>query len=385
MSNANEVSLAFVEETTFGKVPSGPPTLQEVTFVSEDLDFQEETQESRKIRADRQVAGAGRTSISAVGSITTELTYSEYDEFIAAALQAAAWSAEVDNNYADADFQSLDNSVNSATGDFVTGGYLPNQWVRVKGTTLNDGFYKIVSVATNKMVLTGQVMLDETIAADLKQGEQIVNGSDFRHFSIEKHFTDITTPTPFFEVFLGMAVDSLRLTANTDDFIELQTQFLGQSMESNTATVGDGSNTAPPTNRSINPVSNVLGVFDGGVAIDVTDLTFEITNSLRGRRFIGFLGNKSVGSGKFRVEGSFTTLTSKGTVDRFLNETHAHFALVLEDSDGNGYVFEIPEIRFTAAPTNATGEDTDVVTEASFLAQVDPTESKTLRVARFAA
>lgn len=386
MSDADRVSLAYVEETTYGEVPSGPPDLTEIRFTSESLVQNANAVVSRQIRDDRQVKTARRTGISVSGTIEAELSYGDFDDFLLAALMAASWVSAVTVGPAiTISASSVDNSFNDSGNGF--GSLVANQWIKVTGftETANNGYFKIVSQTAAKIVVSGGTLTTESAgdSVTIKQGLYAVNGTTKTSFAIEKHYTDLTT---FFEVFTGLMVDSLSYRKTPQEIISLSVSFIGQEKEKNAATVGDGANTAASDNEVFNATDDVVKILEGGSSLDVAGADFTLANNLRARLNCRDVGPSSIGTGKCLVSGTFQKYLEDATlVSKFLDETASSLAIVLEDPDGNGLVIDFPRIYYHASADTVTGESSDVMVNMEFTAYMHETEDVTVRIAKFPA
>lgn len=390
MADADRVGLAYVEESTYGEVPSGPPTLIDLRFTGETFGQNTTTVQSTEIRSDRQVVDLERTNVQASGDLNFELSYNAYDDFLNAALLSSAWSSVVTETDVDHSMANSDNSINRAAGSYITDGFLVNQWIRVSGFTgnlSNNTYFKIVSVAALKMVLSGSVVEDDTAgeSVTIKMGPQIVNGTTLKSFSIERTYTDLTN---IFALLTGMSIDTMSLNVTADQLITGSFGFIGQDEASAAATAGDGSNTAAPSGGVLNGVDGVKAIMEGQAAYPSTNLSFSIGNNLRSRLQIGTLGAISLGTGKINVTGAIQAyFNTVAVMDKYLNMTETSLAVVVEDIDapGDAYVFDFPRIKYTDGKRVAGGENTDIIADMAFTAYRHATEAITVRIARFGA
>ncbi len=382
---ADQVGLAFVVESTFGQVPSGPPTLQDLRFTNESLKQETDTVSSAEIRTDRQVPAVIRTAIRGVGDINLEFSYDSYETFLEASLQSAGFSSLVTNTDSTYSMDDGDNSINDSASQFVVDGFLANQFIELSGFTdpANNGFFKIVSVAVGKMVLSHGVVVTEaagdTVTIDM--GAQIVNGTTQTSYFIEKVFTDLSNE---FVRYLGMTIDTFSLDIAGESIVTGSFSFLGAKAESNTATGGDGSNTSVPTTEVFNTVDNVIDVFENAVSFVATSLSFSLGNNLRARSVLGTLGAESVGAGKIDVTGTIQAFfATKAEMDKYRNFTTTAITVVLQDDDGNTYIIDFPSVKYTDGEQVVSGENTDIIADLPFTAFRSATEGITIRIAKF--
>lgn len=384
MSDSDRLSMRYKAEGTYGALETGNK-FTNLRITSESLGQNSNFIESNEIVSDRQIADMARVGISAGGNIETELSYGAFDDLFAALLFDAAWNAAVTTISADTDISAADsdNSFNDSTTGFT--GYVVNQWIQVSGFTdpANNGIFKIVSVTTAKMVVTGGTLVTEASgdSVTIEQGAYIENGTDFTSFNVEKDFEDLSTE---FEILTGIAYDTYALAVTPSQILTGSFGVLGQDAASAGATTGDGSPTPAPTNPIMNAVSNVTAILENYSSYGSTNLTMNIANNLRSRLQIASLGAISIGAGKFVITGNLTAyFTTPAVMNKYLNNTSTSLALVLTDDLGNIYVIDMPQVKFTNGRRIGGGVNTDITANMDFAAYKHATEGKTMRMVRF--
>jgi hypothetical protein len=235
MSDGNRVSLAFVEETTFGTIPSGPPKLQKLRKVSETLQRNATYTDSAEIRDDRQVSYSVLTDVDGGGEIPGEFSYGTYDAFLEGVFQSADWSAAVTISgivYAITETSGV-YKITRSSGSFVSDGISAYRWVRVKGFTTNPGEFYAKVVAVSATELTIEQMTETLVAeaagdtVEIEVGGMIANGTTQRSYAIEKRFEDLSA-TNNFARYLGYTAASLAMTTEVGGIIGITFGFLGK-------------------------------------------------------------------------------------------------------------------------------------------------------------
>ena len=383
MSDANRVRLAYVEETSFGVLP-GSPSTKALRYTGESLVSSRETTESQEIRDDRQIADLIEVGIGAGGGIDVELSQGAFDDLIIAALQAAAWSAVVDESDDDVSISAVDNSVNSPK--VALDSYTAGQWVRLSGfvNDANNGYAKIVSAAANKLVLSNITLTTEAApaAGRIVQGAYIENGTTRRSFAIERGLLDKGK----YELFAGMNVGTWGLNFQTRQILTGSFGFTGKTATFGSSSI-DGTPTPAPTKQVNNAVRHVKLVAVDGVPLTLLrQVSMNLNNNLRANDAIGQLGAYEVGSGRIGLTGSIEAYFEDGAVyQKALNNDPSSLAFALEDGAGNGQVVEMPRLKFSNPRANAQGVDQDVISQLDYTAYRHETELKTIRYARFPA
>ena len=378
--------MRFWEEATYGVV-SGSPTFTSLRFTGESLGMDTTMVESAEITGDRNVADHIRTSVREAGDVQFELSYSAYDTWLMYLLQSAAWSSAVTV------LSAGSASVVAATNKFThatawTATPTANMWIKTSGfsTAANNGYWKVASAdGTNITVTETGVLVDEgpTASVTITQGAQIVSGSTFNSIAIEKEFQDLSNE---FALLTGLGIDTFALNEAADGLVTGSFGLVGKSETSQTATSGDGSPTAAPTNDPMNATDHIVKLLVNNVDTGHTAFAMNYNNKLRTRLQVGTLGAVSIGSGTIGLAGTFQGyFTSKTVIDYYIAQTELPLALVLEDgaASANAYVFDMPAVKLTAGKRVAGAKDQDVLQDMGYAAKADATEDIMMRVVRF--
>jgi len=384
MSDANRVSLAYVVESTFGVTPSGPPTLKDVRYTGESLAQNTQNVLSNEIRSDRQNVDVIRTSISAAGDINFELSYGAFDDWFAALLFSAGWSTPITIGPLTTLSTTSPSTITRSSGSFTADGLLVGQWIEVTGfaTAANNGYFKLATVGTTTLTIAQATLTTEAVGASVTiiQGAQVVNGTTFATYAIEKKFTDLSNE---FAMYNGMGIQSMSLNTQADQIITGAFSFMGKKETSAAATAGTGTNTAAATGIVMNGVDHASG-FENNVSVGLVSLSINIANNLRNRLQIGTLGPISIGAGSIDVTGTLQMyFTTQALMNKYLANTASKVALVFNDGT-SAYVIEFPQIKFTAGKRSAGAKNTDIIADMALTGYRNPTENVTVRIARFA-
>lgn len=389
MSDASQTSLAYVEVTNFGDIPTSTPTLQEIPFSSESLKQTNQTKRSANINPSGRANQSIRTGYEGGGDISADFVHGDFDDFIRYSMRAASWSSEVTDTDTVYSMANADNSINRSSGSFITDGFTQYGFAKISGFTdaANNGYFRIVSVAATKMVLAGQTVADEAAGdtVTITQGAQIVDGVTLQPVAFEKRFKSNTND---FVRYSGV-VGRFQLQTAKENQLTASFQVVAQREQSASATFGDGSNTADSGNEVLNSVDHVVAILENGVAHDANSINFTIDPKVEGRKFIGSPGNTSVRKGDFECGGDFEILYKDSTgvivANKALNFTTSNLSFVVEDSAGNGYVFWFPAVKITNAERVAGGQNQDVVLKCQWGAEESTSEDAVVRIVRFPA
>jgi hypothetical protein len=395
MSDANRVQIGYVEENAFGEFPSPAEALQILRLTSDGLKQDTSTVQSNEMRSDRRVADIIRTGISAVGDIGFEFSYGAYDYLLRAAMLAAAWSSPVTDISSDTTISvdttelCFQSTVNDAFDN-----YAEDEWILVEGFTstgaANNGLHKIQTIGdqTPGTLDSNRIYTYDTLTAtaagdsvSITQGGSIFEGTTVASIAFEKEFKDLSNT---FHQFNGCMVNTFNLSVAIESLLSGSFNVLGKRMTTASATGGDGSPTAAPTNDVMNSIDNVVAVINNNASYASTGFDFNLNNNLRTRLQIGTLGAISIGTGSFNGAGSLNAyFTSSTQIDYYVDFTETSLALQLMDNNSNYYVFEFPAVKFTDGAVLAEGINTDVMCNMSFELKMDSSEEKMIKVARF--
>jgi len=387
MSDSSRVQMAYANEVTWGVIPAVAFT--SLRFTGEGLNFNIANIVSNEIRSDRQITDLVQVDAEASGPLNFEMSYGTYDDFLLGALFDSAWSTAVAVSETDITAANADNSYNTTAGDFVTDGVVPGMWLLAAGfsNAANNGFFRVVSVTTTKIVAAGLTLVDETAGTrTFDNSGMIRNGVTENSFVMEKFFSDKTQ----YHTFAGCLVSTLTLNLIVGEFLTGSMEFLGKDMVRDTATAGSGAYGAASTTPVMNAVANVQSILEGGTELvapyALRQVTCTINNNLRGLKAIGVLGNFDIGIGRSLINGTMQMYFEDGAmVDKFINSTETKLEFVVQDTAGNAYVVSFPRIKITTQEVVAGGIDQDVLLDMEWQAIRDATNDYTVQIDRFAA
>ena len=382
-ADANRVGLLYRKMASFDNVGVG--TTYDLRYTSESLKQTTDSASSDEIRSDRQRSDLIRTDVRAEGDVNLELSYNEYDEFFEAGIQTdATWSSS-DTAMATAEavtFTSASKTIDKDGGDWDNQPKV-GDLIKVSGTSTADGVYTVVTVPDGTSVTVKEAFTLNVGESGITvvKGDLIKNGTTEAFFELQKDYNGVG---PLYDYFDNMVVDTMNLTIEPGSILTGSFGFMGS-----TATSADtlGSGTAGTVYPIMNAVDNVPVVSEAQASITgVTQISLSVGNNTRARSEIGRLGSAEPGSGTIDVTGTLQMyLASDDQIDKYLNWTTTSLCFAVRDSDGNGYTFCLPEVKFTDGQRLAGGINTDVIAELSFTAFRDATEDATITIRRVTA
>lgn len=371
-ADTSQVVVRYMPEVTWGTIPS--TALKELRLTGESLKLDKQLTQSEEIRSDRQITDVITTKVEPMGGTNHELSYAALDDFIEAALYGT-WTV---TNYSSTSISVSSNVITLPGGHGQT--FYVGQKIKMAGwsTSANNGVFTITAVATNTLTTTG--LTDDAGGESVTITSRVLRNSTTRKsFVIEKEFNDITK----FLVYTGMVISSMSMSIQAQNKITASFNFLGETSQTGTSTVGTGAPTAASTNDIMNAGDHVGSMLENGSAIAmVKGLTIDLNNNLRGKPAVGVVGNAEIGSGRCAITGDVSMYFENFTIyDKYINSTSSSMRITLSDSNGS-YDIYFPKIKYTKGEIVAGGPDQDVMVDAGYQALRDPTTGITVMITR---
>jgi hypothetical protein len=365
------MDLRFFEEATFG-INVGDPTptgvWTPIPHMSESLETNQASVASQQSKSTRQRTAVSRVDQQTAGDIPTELLFGEHDKLYEYFLQSATPAAQP------ADFTPAGSTApDKFTGTGIDGAVAIGDWVRSDGS--EAGLYKVIDDGTtDEITVEGPTLTGGGSGLTLEISRVMTEGTTFKTITIEKAFTDLASE---FAIFTGQAVQGLSLAGARGDILTSTFSFLGANEVSKAAT-SSTSIGAELGNEPITSMNALSSVRDNGVPYAVQSLGFEAQNALRPQGDMFSLPLSGIGNGSFTVTGSHVAFfRTKAMLDNFLNFVTRSLAYVLEDPDGNAFIFDWPHVKYTGGRRVGGGIDTDIFAEMTWEAFADTKSTAT--------
>ena len=370
LANSSRVQLRRIIESVFGTTPvAGNPTNLRVT--GESLDFDIKKESSKELRSDRQISGATPVSAQGMGGVNFHLSYGEYDDLLASALQGAWVIFGV--NGVGATFSGTFTTTTITAGAATSGASIwtdlkLGQWFRLLApSSANNGLLLRVSttVAPTATVITLDTNTPTVAAGPIAncaiQTSRLTNGATQTSFSIEKEFPDVSQ----FLLFKGMTPGKVNLKFIAAGLTDGTFDFMGQGAARAAVTGLPGTAVASQVYEIHNAASGVGRTWEAGVPLTgqfIKSLDFTLDNVQRAQEAIGNFGLIGVGSGTVKVTGTMDMYFSSGAMyDKFLASTYTSVIVSSQDPSGNGYVFQFPRVQLMKGKVTAGAKDQDVM------------------------
>ena len=297
---------------------------------------------------------------------------------------------------AESDYVLTATEITTSGGSMTDLGLTEGDWVKLThDNATGEGIYRVGPGTITDTALPIQNPGGFTGTADagvLRIGGQLSNGVAQKSFTLERTYSDQTTP--LYEYLRGMVPGTFSLSASSKSLITSSFGFTGSSQQyvetTRFAAAVDRTATKSGSFQVLNSSSNVGDLSEGGAPIAgnnfVTEATLEIENNLRERNAVGSLGAVSIGSGEFMVTGTLNTyFDNKTLADKVVNNTLTSISLSFNDTSGNWLVFDMPKVKFSEGSPETGGKNDDVYLNLTYQAILDATAGHTLRITRFSA
>lgn len=399
-SSANRVALRYADEiyTRAGVARGGgagwailpSEKFDTCNYTGESLAHEKNTERSKNIRSDRQMAPAVQVSTRAAGDTQHELNVTgEQPVFIGAAL-AGTLAYETAANW-----QSDQSEVGSSNLTFTGGGantiakagatfdekFVVGQFIRVIGTSDNGTnavpkYFSIKSVDSATQITTNEALTTENNTSGTVSGTVMRNGTVARSFYLEKDYADVGST---FLQFPGAMINTWELSFEAGGIAQSRFTWLAEKGLRSASTASNATpQYDPATHNPLNATSNVTGIYEGGSALTscVLGVTLRVQNGLRERPAVGRVGSCGIGYGPCDVTGTvrayFDGLT---TYAKFEDHTATSLRLLLVDSGKGAYMFTVPSMKYTVGRVLARSGDSDVIAEFEFAADISGTST----------
>lgn len=395
---SNRVALRQVVESAWGTTPS-TPTLAPVRFTSESLNYNADFVTSEEIRSDRMTPDTVQVSSAASGDINGEWSYGSYDAFIAAAMYSA-WVTTGSTIAADTEISvtktgGTPNSwvLGSVTTDLTAQAWVVGQFVRVDGFTTAGTFYaEILSIDSASVATIAPLSDVATEAAGdsvtITPMNYVRNGTTKSSFTLQKAFTDLSTPELW--NFTGARMSTWNLELATGSILNTSFGVMAKDAAMTETQFSGASVAAASTSSVLNAVDNIASiVFDGdpgGSTYYFNSLSLSLDNSLRGQEAVGTLGYIGVEAGRLAVTGQVELYFENSALyDKFKSAGAFALSFLAQDADGNSYVVTVPRAKYTSMEIVAGGNDQDIFASAQFEAIINAAGTYQYQISRLAA
>jgi len=370
MSNSSNTQVRIAKEVTFNTTPA--VAFDNINVTSETLSTNTSTSNSEFIRADGNIAGVIRTGQGIGGDLNTELQFSDEQDDLLEILMRNTFDADVNMAEITIAAVATDTFTDSGSG-FVAAGIVAGQFIRVGGfvASNNNGVFKVLTVVAGTITVDSAAITGEVAGPSVTiKGGLLENGVTEQSMIVEVENVDIGE----FQLFNGVRVGSMAMSMTPGGIITQTFGTQGIKETAAQATASTGAAVAADTSPSMNSVDNISLITEGGTlsTLDFTRLDLNISIALRDQGAIGNLNMVGIGTGTINVSGTLEAYLEDATLyDKYLAFTDSSLSFLVQDSDGNGYAYDIPKLNFTSGERTIPGIDQDVLLTLGFQGKLD--------------
>jgi hypothetical protein len=404
MSSSNLVAVTYVPEVTYGVVPAPAPAvaLDTARFTSESLSGTPETQVSTELRTDRMSSGQVVTGLTVGGDISFELSRDVFfDDWFEAGLMTT-WVAA---SQVTADVTLVPNPSNNQEATLTLSVTLPGAVVgdvlQIKPTDIAEPKFLVVitSITTPNTVFVvatarGQVgYTAEPGTVAVPSYAEI--GSTKKSFTVSKAYQDVThlaTSDQHSQTYSGMLVSGFTVDAAYGAILSGSFTASGNGYEQEypsyaqaVVTAGGTVNEAGTANPLNASVDMPLVTKDGYVATDfcIENISLTLSNGLDPQNCIGKVAPTDYSLGTCEIALTVDMYNSDSSYDSFMankmSQVPVSFTFSAENASG-GYAFSIIAAQLTFPDPAATGQNEQVMINATGTAKVGPNGESAIRI-----
>lgn len=390
--DSNRTALYYGEETSWGTAATC--TYQTLRFTGESFAYNISNVTSTEIRNDRQITDLIQTDADVSGGFNFEFSYNTFGDLLEGALWSD-WSTDLNISASGIgiDVAGTLTAGTGATDDTANFSLATvGQWIELRGSSnaTNNGYYQITAKASYTSMTISPVP-DGTVASGSDtitiKGSYLRNGTTEHSYTFIREHGGLSSPSTQYFTFLGCVCNSFSLSVQSGAILTGSFDFIGKDASLASTSSNATGASGVTTTSVLNAVTNVAEVREGGS--DVADclvqgLDLTVANNVRGLKSVANLGNCDIGVGKCDVTGTLTAFFKDNSLyDKYLAGTDSSVSFKVEDSSGNAYIFDMPQIEFESDGVNAGGQDQDVIETLGFRAYRDPTYGYTIQVSKF--
>lgn len=226
-ADANYTALEYILESTFGVTPS-PARTTRMRFTGESLAHEKATVTSEEIRSDRQRSDLIKVGAMASGPIQFELNQADYQPFFLAALGAAAWTTV--NVTATTAIDLATQTLTTTGAGFA--GVPVGGFVKITGAAApgNNGIKRVLAKDAGNNILTlaaGGVVATEASVSLTITAKDARNGVAQTFMSWQRTVNS-SDGMPYYQTYVGMAVDELALEVASKAIVKGTLTFKGK-------------------------------------------------------------------------------------------------------------------------------------------------------------
>lgn len=365
-SGAN-VSLSYIAEVVRGVTPS-TPAMKTLRVISRPINKTKTAIVSQERRRDRQIASVRHGFNQIGGTLGYELSSESFDDILEAALSNSWEEAPAITGSFSA--SATTNKIGRTAGGLVAAGFVPGLTIQTGGfaTPGNNGVMTVIAVTDTELTVDAELTTEAETGPITVEGlgKVLRVGSLLKTFTFERALNDVTQ----FQVFRGVAVNSLSVQLQPDQIIGGTVELLGMSGgDFSTSTLG------VPAEA---PITEPLVAFEAELYLQgvkqtvVTSLNFTVANGRTVQPVVGSKFTPDVFEGTCQVTGQFVGFFENADLYNLFNEEEeASLFSKCNGPAGDFITFMWPRVKVNSGDMDPPQEG-PVSANFSFQSLVDP-------------
>jgi hypothetical protein len=370
-------------EATFGTLPANDSTARVLRRVSGNLVMTRDAIRSQEILSSHQMRDARLGTKRVAGSLSGQLSPGAYKDFFEAMLRkdfvAGATTGALTNVTAAA---GPPGTFTRLAGSYITDGFRVGDVVRwtgwaTTGAANNARNFRITALSATVMTTTG--VGNEVVAAKASgdsvtctvvgkktmipatAGTQLI-----KSYSVEQWFPD--GDTAISERFVGVRIQSMRLSLPSTGLVTMDVQMIGQDMQSDTSQYFSSATAITTDNALI--ATNGLVRFNGADVAIITGAQLQISCPMDAQPVVGSQIVPDIFPGPVMVDGQLSMYVKDATVFSTFNaETEVDLVWYLtSDSTVNSPFMTLVMNRVKLFSASKTDSDRAIFQSVAFQA-----------------
>ncbi len=379
-AESNRVSIRLSEETSWAEVPSSP-TMAELPYTSESVEYNKESVKSNTVRADRLTDDIIEVGGGCGGDLNFEYKFGDFELLMEGALGADFLAGSFTGAGGNLDFAAAGGGVQVLTApaatwtNFLVGGY-----VRVAGAnSANNGVFKITAVSSTTLTINNSA---GTVQADADGAvvttKMARTGTTKKSYLYEKGFLDLSK----FISFRGMRVGGWSMEIASKAIVTGTFSLVGEGAYPSATTIS-GSVTAQGSLSVANATSNVGRLEEGGstLATKIKSAKFTLNANARALDAVGSKFPIGINLGSFEITGSIEAYFEDLVLyEKFIDHDDSSLVLEIDSPEDDRTIITITNLKFTKCTPVGAGLNQDVMATLEFMAKKNATSVSMMQV-----
>ena len=388
MAKSSAHIMSYLVETTIGTTPNNP-RFTKLPDTKTTLAMTRDTLESTRETGSRFMAAPRLGALGVSGDIPAQLSYAAYDDLLASALQGT-WTDTGGVDVVDIEIDTVSNSMAAGDNSPTTNGIVTLERLDSKREEVVLRYDPTILAPASSYVISGlgSVTIDSEVFEVVSYTDQansavLLAGDTQTSFSVLREFSDFEAGKKPFNLFSGVEVSTLNISASANGSVEATFGMFGQGALAPSETGPANNSSAPAINTDFYDTFSGEVKLDGVAVCDLTELSLSIDNGLAPRYAIGCPNSGDPSVGDSVVTGSFTSyLQDETLLEKFFNEEGLTLEVTFAAPNGDGITINLPNLKLLSGTQADVGDDPDVHIPVNFSAHYDETLGSHISITR---